>query len=402
MTTFHHGVRTTETTDLGDAINDIDSSVIGVVCTADDADDTAFPLNTPVLITRVSSVLGKAGVQGTLLSTLTAISNQCSPHIVVVRVAQAENVTPDASDEDPPTQDALVIGGQDKNGRYTGMYAFLSAVQRVGVKPRILAAPGLDTQNVATQLAVFAKKLKAFGYVSAHGCTNVSEAKDYASNFSNRELMVLWPDFEAYDEATGKTAILPAPAVAVGLRAAIDESVGWHKSLSNVAVNGVTGITYDVYYSLQDTDSDTDDLNSAHVTTLIKQNGFRFWGNRTCDEETFIFETYTRTAQILADTVADAHAKYVDGPLTPSYAAAVVDGINQKLSALTTAGQLLGGKSWYSTAENGKDALRQGRITIHYNYTPVPPAEDFEFIQDFTDTYFDVFDTLSGSGSAGS
>lgn len=119
MTTFHHGVRVTETTDLGDAINDIDSSVIGVVCTADDADTTAFPLNTPVLITRVASVLGKAGKSGTLLSTLTAISNQCSPRIVVVRVAEADNVTPDASDDDPPTQDALVIGGQDEDGRYT-------------------------------------------------------------------------------------------------------------------------------------------------------------------------------------------------------------------------------------------------------------------------------------------
>ncbi|MDK1706999.1 phage tail sheath subtilisin-like domain-containing protein [Serratia marcescens] len=399
MTTFHHGVRVTETTDLGDAINDIDSSVIGVVCTADDADTTAFPLNTPVLITRVASVLGKAGKSGTLLSTLTAISNQCSPRIVVVRVAEAENVTPDASDDDPPTQDALVIGGQDESGRYTGMYAFLSAVQRVGVKPRILAAPGLDTLNVATQLAVFAKKLRAFGYVSAHGCTSVAEAKAYAADFSARELMVIWPDFEAYDPATGKTAVLPAPAVAVGLRAAIDASVGWHKSLSNVAVNGVTGITYDVYYSLQDTDSDTDDLNSAHVTTLIKRDGFRFWGNRTCDTETFVYEVYTRTAQTLADTVAEAHAKYVDGPLTPSYAKAVVDGVNQKLSALTTAGQLLGGKAWYDTADNGKDELRQGKITISYNYTPVPPAEDFEFIQDFTDTYFDVFDALSTSGS---
>ncbi len=59
--TRFHGVRSRENTDLQQAINDIDSSVIGIVAVADDADPETFPLNTPVLLTRVSNVLGKAG-----------------------------------------------------------------------------------------------------------------------------------------------------------------------------------------------------------------------------------------------------------------------------------------------------------------------------------------------------
>jgi hypothetical protein len=35
-----------------------------------------------------------------------------------------------------------------------------------------------------------------------------------------------------------------ATARALGLRAKIDEQTGWHKSLSNVGVNGVTGIFF--------------------------------------------------------------------------------------------------------------------------------------------------------------
>lgn len=396
MSTFHHGTRVTETTHLGDSINDIDSSVIGVICTADDADDEIFPLDTPVLLTRVASALGKAGTTGTLLSTLTAISNQCSPKVVVIRVAEAANIIPDSSNDESPTQDSLVIGGQTAAGRYTGMYAWLTAIQTVGVRPRILAAPGLDTENVSSQLQIFAQKLRGFAYVSAYGCKNVTEAKKYASNLSGREIMVIWPDFQGYDSES-ENSVIPATAIAVGLRAKIDATTGWHKSISNVAVNGVTGITQDVYYSLQDTDSDTDALNQACVTTLIKRDGFRFWGNRTRDEDTYIFEVYTRTAQILADTVAEAHAKYVDGPLTPSYAKAVVDGVNQKLAMLTTAEKLLGGTCWYDTTENSKGTLGQGKVTISYNYTPVPPAEDIEFIQDFTDSYLGVFDTLASS-----
>ncbi len=73
------GVRSRENTDLQQAINDIDSSVIGIVAVADDADPETFPLNTPVLLTRVRNVLGKAGKTGSLYKTLKAISDQVQP-----------------------------------------------------------------------------------------------------------------------------------------------------------------------------------------------------------------------------------------------------------------------------------------------------------------------------------
>lgn len=59
--TRFHGARVTENTDLVTAINDVDSSVIGIVATADDADAELFPLNKPTLLTRVNDVLGKCG-----------------------------------------------------------------------------------------------------------------------------------------------------------------------------------------------------------------------------------------------------------------------------------------------------------------------------------------------------
>ena len=101
------------------------------------------------------------------------------------------------------------------------------------------------------------------------------------------------------------------------------------------------------YFTLQGTDTDADELNAAGVTTLIKQDGYRIWGSRTCDAETYIFESYTRTAQIVADTVAEAHFAYVDKPLTPSLVKDIVDGINKKLTSYVTAGKLLGARCWY-------------------------------------------------------
>jgi phage tail sheath protein FI len=70
-------------------------------------------------------------------------------------------------------------------------------------------------------------------------------------------------------------------AYALGLRALIDNEQGWHKSLSNVPVKNVLGIAKDVFWALQAEDSDANELNANEITTLIKRDGFRFWGNRT-------------------------------------------------------------------------------------------------------------------------
>ncbi|EIF73153.1 Phage tail sheath monomer, partial [Burkholderia pseudomallei 354a] len=70
---YHHGVRVIEINEGGRPIRSVSTAVLGVVCTAADADASAFPLNTPVLLTNVVAALGKAGKKGTLRRTLDAI-----------------------------------------------------------------------------------------------------------------------------------------------------------------------------------------------------------------------------------------------------------------------------------------------------------------------------------------
>jgi phage tail sheath protein FI len=65
--------------------------------------------------------------------------------------------------------------------------------------------------------------------------------------------------------------------------------VGWHKTISNVTVAGITTVTQDVHYDLLDNDTDAGLLNDADITTIIRTTaGYRFWGNRTCagDDQT--------------------------------------------------------------------------------------------------------------------
>ncbi|AZD84752.1 Phage tail sheath monomer [Pseudomonas chlororaphis subsp. aureofaciens] len=379
MADYLHGVRVLELNDGTRPIRTIPTAVIGMVCTAEDADPLVFPYDTPVLLTNVQAAIGKAGVTGTLSASLQAIADQTKPYTIVVRVKQGAT--------EAETTSAL-IGTTTAEGKYTGMKALLAAKARVGMVPRILGVPGLDSLPVATALGAIAKDLRAFAYVSAWNCKTKEEVVAYRENFGARELMVIWPDFLNWSTVTNQTVTASAIARALGLRAKIDQEVGWHKTLSNVAVSGVTGISADVFWDLQNPATDANYLNSNEVTTLINEGGFRFWGSRTTsDDPLFAFENYTRTAQILADTMAAAHMWAVDRPMHPSLVRDIIEGVNAKFRELVSQGYLIGGSCWYPDDANDKDTLKAGKLFLDYDYTPVPPLEDLTLRQRITDRY---------------
>lgn len=386
---YHHGVRVVEIDGGIRPIRTIATAIIGLVATASDADAAMFPLNTPVLLTSVNAGLAGAGTLGTLSKALRAIADQTNALVVVVRVTAGV---------DEAATNTAVIGGVTVGGQYTGMKALLAAQAQLGVKPRILACPGLDTEPVATALAGIAQQLRAFAYVSAWDCDTKEEASLYRENFGQREVMVVWPNFLAWDSVANATATMPAVAYAVGLRAKLDNDIGWHKTLSNVPVNGVTGLSKDVFWDLQDPATDAGYLNAAEVTTLIRKEGFRFWGSRTCAADPlFAFENYTRTAQVLADTMAEAHLWAVDKPLNPSLARDIIEGINAKFREMRALGYLIDGSAWYDPDANSEVTLKDGKLYIDYDYTPVPPLENLLFRQRITDRYLVDFAAQIGA-----
>ncbi|MBF0171728.1 MAG: phage tail sheath protein, partial [Nitrospinae bacterium] len=356
---YHHGVRVLELASGARPIRTIETAVIGMVCTGPGADVATFPLNTPVLSTDITTYLGKAGTTGTLPYALDAIKDHGNPAVVIVRVAEGV-------DEAETTSN--VIGTVTAQGQKTGIQALTAAEAVLGVKPRILGAPGLDTQAVAAELASVAALTRAFAYVNAHACETKEAAVLYRDNFGNRELMVIWPDFISWDTVANATRTEWAVARALGLRAKIDEDTGWHKSISNVEVQGVTGITKPVFWDLQNPATDAVYLNANEVTTLIRKDGFRFWGSRTCSADPmFAFENYVRTAHVLADTMARAHMWAIDRPMHPTLVKDLVAGVNAKFRELIADGYLIGGHAWFDPKKNTSTEMYAGKLTISYD-----------------------------------
>ena len=373
----HHGVTAKEFTEGVRPINDIATNIIGLVAVADDADAAAFPLNTPVYVGSTYNAMAKAGEKGNLAKVLDGISDQADCRAIIVRVPGAD---------DPETLKSNIIGTAG-GGQFTGLKALRRAGAVTGFKPKILGVPDYDSQEVAAELVSVAQAMNAFCYASAGGAADISEVAAYRENFGQREIMLIDNDFLAYDPVS-KKAVKSTIERILGLRAKVDAQIGWHKSLSNCEVNGVTGIALPRTFDLLDKNCDANALNNHDITTLIRDGGFYPWGNRTCSQEPmYAFEVATRSAQIVKETIASSFRWAIDKPMHPSLLRDIGFGINAKLAEYVLRGQLLGGRVDVDAALNNKERVSNGIFRFDYEFTPVPPLENLELAQHVTDTY---------------
>lgn len=372
-TPLKHGITVVEVVEGPRTLRTVATSIIGLVAVASDADESTFPLYTPVRLSDLPAAIIKAGKDGTLAKTLAAIDDQVRTLVVVVRVEEGAGETPEE------------IELATNENVAEGIKALQSAEQICHVRPRILIAPGLDTLTVTTAMGVMAEKLNAIAYVSCGKSATVQEALTMVQGLSGRELRPIYGDWLVGED------VVYATAVAAGSRAALDQKVGPHKTLSNVTVKGVTGMTAAVSWDLQNENTDAGMLNAAGICVLVQRDGFRYWGNRgLADEPKFSFESAVRTAQILRDTVAEGLLWVIDKPLYPSLAIDIIETINTKFDELRDAGIILGAKARLAD-NNTTTSLADGQLKIVYDYTPVPPLEHLHLTQVITDEYFADF-----------
>lgn len=171
------------------------------------------------------------------------------------------------------------------------------------------------------------------------------------------------------------------------MQAYIDKTQGWHKNLSNVVVDGVTGITKPVSFDINESSTDANFLNEKNITVCLNYEGFRYWGSRTLSsDQRWAFQQATRTAQIIKETIAAAHLWAMDQPISKNLVKDILEGINNKFRQWTTQERILGGKAWVDEASTG-DVLKDGKFLIKYDYHWMPSLESLGFTQIVNDEY---------------
>ena len=380
--TFLHGVEILEVASGSRPIRTVKSSVIGLVGTADDADVSAFPLDTPVLIAGNLTEAAKLGAAGTLLPAVQAIFEHIGAMVVVIRVATG------ATDPDTLTN---IVGGVDvDSGAYTGIKALLAANSVAKAEPRILIAPGFSNEAaVATALVSAAEQLKAVTILDGPN-TNDAAAITFRETLTSRRAYIVDPNVKIWDATTSAAVDAPASSRVAGIIAKSDNDRGFWHSPSNQAVMGIIGTSRPVDFKLGDANCRANYLNENEVATIIQEQGYRLWGNRTCsDDPKWAFLSVVRTADMINDSLQRAHLWAVDRNITKTYIEDVTEGVNNYLRHLTKIGAILGGECWADPELNTPDQLAAGKVYFDFDFTPSAPAEHVTFRSHLVNDYFE-------------
>lgn len=372
MTNFLHGVEVVEIDTGTRPIRTARASVIGLIGTAPDADAAKWPLNTPVLIAGRRSEAAGLGTSGTLAPAIDDIFDQAGAMIVVIRVAH---------DDDPSALQSNIIGGiDDDSGAYLGVQAFLGAESAVGVAPRILVAPGFSqTEAVVTDMVAVARRLRAIIVADGPNTTDAA-ALAHRTKLGSDRVYLVDPAVTVWDTATNAEVIRPASARVAGVIVASDEERGFWWSPSNRLINGITGTARPVDFALGDGGARANLLNEKEVTTIIQRDGYRLWGNRTCSTDPkWAFLKRRRIADMVNESIMQAHFWAVDRNVTRQYLEEVVEGVNAYGRHLISLGALVGFKAWADPDLNTPEALEAGQVWINYDWVETPTAEHITF-----------------------
>ncbi len=285
-----------------------------------------------------------------------------------------------------------IVGGVDSGtDAYTGVSALLGSQSAVGQTPKILIAPGYsDTESVAAALIAAADRLRAVTPIEGPSVTD-SQAISYRGEFGSRRAYLVDPDVQVADPDGGDPVSAPNSAYVAGVIARSDAERGFWWSPSNRQIRGIVGTARPIDFALGDPNARANLLNESEVATIIRERGYRLWGNRTCSSDAkWAFLSVVRTADILNESLLRSHLWAVDRNITKTYFDDVAEGVNAYIRELVGLGALLGGSCIPSPELNTADTLAAGRVYFDIDFTPPPPAERVTFRSRLTNDYLDT------------
>lgn len=320
-------------------------------------EDEPFPVGVPVVVAGALTQASKLGQAGTLYPALQDIFDQAGALVVVVRAD-------DGSD----------LAGQ--NGKIvSAMTGFAQSSAVTGYTPKILIATGYsENDSVGKALETYAEKLGAIAYIDSPSQETVQNIVQRRKSYGGRVMLTRPRVGVTNDE--GDIEYRPFSGRLAGLRARIDYEKGWWWSTSNQSINNITGVEIVDDWVLGSQTCTANLLNMENITTIIRHDGFRCWGNRLCTTDPmWQFETVRRTADIIEQSIQQACLAFIDRPLDKNIAGDIIATLRAYLRYLTNLGAIHGGDSWLDEELNTAETLSAGQLYINYDFGPKSPLE---------------------------
>ncbi|MFG6082332.1 phage tail sheath subtilisin-like domain-containing protein [Paracoccus litorisediminis] len=292
--------------------------------------------------------------------------------------------------------DATIAGGSvtavtvvNPGSGYTSAPTFaLPAGAGAGTGATFTSTRGTVGNAVVAELVGIAERLRAVIIADGPNTTDAA-AIAYGGDFGSPRVYVVDPWVLVSDSAGALTSE-PASARVAGLIAKIDNDRGFWWSPSNQVINGIVGTVRAVDFKLGDANARANLLNEQNIATIIRQDGFRLWGNRTLSSDAkWAFLSVRRTADMLNDSILKAHLWAVDRNITKNYLRDVEEGVNAYIRQLVAQGALIGGRCWADPDLNTAAAIADGKVFFNFDFTAPYPAEHITFRSILTTDYLE-------------
>ncbi|MBH3344247.1 phage tail sheath family protein [Pseudomonas parafulva] len=388
MSGFFHGVTVTNVDAGARSLALPSSSIIGLVDTFTPGAGATAKANDLVLITSEREAVAAFGTDAAITKACQAIFTRAKAAIVACGVAKLT---------DPAEQTSAIIGGVLANGTRTGLQALRDGKSRFNAQPRLLIAPKHSaTQAVGTALVALADKLRGLAIIDGPGTTDEA-AIAYAAGFGAKRAFMADPGVRYWDTTKNGTVDAPGSAWVAGLFAWTDSEYGFWASPSNKELVGITGTTRPIEFLDGDETCRANLLNNAKIATIIREDGFRLWGNRTLSSDPkWAFVTRVRTMDIVMDAILYGHKWAVDRSITATYVKDVTEGLQNFMRDLKAQGAIINFEVYADTELNTASQLEQGKVYWNIRFTDVPPAENPNFRVEVTNQWLtEVLDTAA-------
>ncbi len=375
-TAYHHGLIVRWLDAGAKPIPIANTSCIGVLGTAPDADPEIFPENEPSLI-LTDTKAAALGNSGTLKRAYQNILDLCQlngvafrPAIVVVRVK---------ADTDINTQAALAIGDRTQK---TGCYAFLKSEMETAERPGILLAPEIGAAQIdgaynpiTQELHNVGVSLGAITIKEGYGETPEELVAD-KSLLASKYIYYVGNKARRFDVNAAKNVMMGASPFVAGAFALADKAIGFWDSPSNRTLTSINGFAPFFEYS-EAVGCEADYLNQKGVNIFINDGGFRLWGSRNTEEintaEQFI--TSTRIQMVLNRSMIKGLRWCVDRGINQETINAVITSLTRFLRNLEGTALYEGSEVYIDPEKNPWDMVMQGQFTFSGRYQEVIPLE---------------------------
>lgn len=302
-------------------------------------------------------------------------------------------------DIDTDVSDAEVIGtvsGSDM----TGMKLLAKAYSTYGFVPRIIISPYFSTRAaVAAEMLAQANALKAHAIIDAIEGATVAEvlagrgsSSGAVDNFytSSKRAVLAYLWVKATQPYTGETALEPMSPFLAGAMAVKDNTRGFWYSVDNTELVGVLDLEQVLTFNPSDTNTETNLINGAGVTTIAAWygSGYRVWGGRSAafptNTEIDNFVCVRRTADIIHDSLILASLQFIGLPINTALRDDIRETGNTFMRTLFQRGAIVDGEVTYDPADNPPTSIAAGQLTFRLRFVPPPPLERLTF-QSFID-----------------